>query len=96
MQHTKTLSAVFSFQGFRARSQLQGIFGDPHAQLVVLVRRKKTAMCSGCGTRSRTFYDRARRRVRDTDADGWRLYLAFEQPRIACPCCRGVKMERLD
>ena len=31
MPHTKTLSAVFSFPGFRARSQLQGIFGDPHA-----------------------------------------------------------------
>ena len=32
MPHTKTLSAVFSFPGFRARSQLQGIFGDPHAR----------------------------------------------------------------
>lgn len=53
-------------------------------------------MCSSCGTRSRTFYDRATRRVRDTDAVGWRLYLAFEQRRIACPCCRGVKVERLD
>ena len=40
MQHTKTLSAVFSFPGFRARSRLQGIFGDPHARLVVLVRQK--------------------------------------------------------
>ena len=53
-------------------------------------------MCSGCGTRSRTFYDRTTRRVRDTDAAGWRLYLAFEQRRIACPRCRGVKVERLD
>ena len=41
MQHTTTLSALFSFPGFRARSRLQGIFGDPHARLVVLVRRKK-------------------------------------------------------
>ena len=56
---------------------------------------KKTAVCSGCGTRSRTFYDRATRRVRDTDAAGWRLYLAFEQRRIGCPRCRGVKVERL-
>ena len=64
MKHTQTLSAVFSFPGFRARSRLQGIFGDPHARLVTLVRRKKrrcapavepatepstTARCAGCG-----------------------------------------------
>jgi len=56
---------------------------------------KKTAVCSGCGIRSRTFYDRKTRRVRDTDAAGWRLYLVLEQRRIACPRCRGVKVERL-
>ena len=49
MQHTKTLSAVFSFPGFRARSQLQGIFGDPHARLVVLVRRKKRRCAPAAG-----------------------------------------------
>ncbi len=96
MQRTKTLSALFAFPGFRARSQLQGIFGDPHARLVVLVRRKKRRCAPAAGTRSRTFYDRATRRVRDTDAAGWRLYVAFEQRRIACPRCRGVKVERLD
>ena len=41
MQHTKTLSAFFSFPGFRARSRLQGVFGDPRARLVVVVRQKK-------------------------------------------------------
>ncbi|MBI4003363.1 MAG: ISL3 family transposase [Nitrospira defluvii] len=46
--------------------------------------------------RHRTFYDRQTRRVRDTDAAGWRLYLAFEQRRVACSCCQGVKVERLD
>lgn len=45
MPHTKTLSAVFSFPGFRARSRLQGIVGDPHARLVVLVRQK-TPRCA--------------------------------------------------
>lgn len=35
------LSALFAFPGFRARSRLQGIFGDPHARLVTLVRRNK-------------------------------------------------------
>ena len=57
---------------------------------------KKTAVCSGCGTRHRAFYDRQTRRVRDTDAAGWRIYLAFEQRRVACSRCQGVKVERLD
>jgi len=57
---------------------------------------KKTAVCSGCGTRYRTFYDRRTRRVRDIDAAGWRLYLAYEQRRVACARCQGVKVERLD
>jgi hypothetical protein len=57
---------------------------------------KKTAVCSGCGTRHRTFYDRTTRRVRDTDAAGWRIYLVFEQRRVACSHCQGVKVERLD
>lgn len=29
MKHIPTLSALFSFPGFRARNRLQGIFGDP-------------------------------------------------------------------
>lgn len=49
MPHTKTLSAVFSFPGFRARSQLQGICGDPHARLVVLVRRKEPRCAPAAG-----------------------------------------------
>lgn len=57
---------------------------------------KKTAVCSGCGTRHRTFYDRTTRRVRDTDAAGWRISLAVEQRRVACARCQGVKVERLE
>ena len=41
MKNTQTLSAMFSFPGFLARSRLQGIFGDAHARLVTVVRRKK-------------------------------------------------------
>ena len=36
------------------------------------------------------------RRVRDTDVAGWRLYLALEPRRVACACCQGVRVERLD
>ena len=64
MKRIQTLSALFSFPGFRAHSRLQGLFGDPHARLVTLVRRKKrpcvravapatgpftTARRAGCG-----------------------------------------------
>lgn len=40
MTRIQTLSALFSFPGFRACSRLQGIFGDPHARLITLVRPK--------------------------------------------------------
>ena len=49
MKHPQTLSVLFSFPGFRARSRLQGIFGDPHARLVVLVRRKKQRCAPAVG-----------------------------------------------
>ena len=49
MKRAHTLSALFSFPGFRARSRLQGIFGDPHARLVVLVRRKKRRCAPAAG-----------------------------------------------
>ena len=51
MKHIQTLSALFFFPGFSTRSRLLGIFGDPHAQLVTLVRRKKPrcAPVAGCG-----------------------------------------------
>ena len=55
---------------------------------------KNPAVCSGCGTRHRTVYDRTMRRVRDTDAAGWRIYLAVEQRRVACARCQGVQVER--
>ena len=52
MKHPQTLSALFSFPGFRARSRLQGIFGDPHARLVALVRRKKRPCAPAVGRRT--------------------------------------------
>lgn len=49
MKQTQTLSALFSFPGFRVRSRLRRIFGDPHARLVVLVRRKKLPCAPAVG-----------------------------------------------
>ena len=49
MKRIQTLSTLFSVPGFRARSRLQGIFGDPHARLVVLVRRKRLPCAPAVG-----------------------------------------------
>jgi hypothetical protein len=49
MKRTQTLAALFSFSGFRARSRLQGLFGDPHARLITLVRRKKLPCAPAAG-----------------------------------------------
>ena len=46
--------------------------------------------------RHRTFYDRTTRHVGDTNAAGWRRYLAFEQRRVAGSRCQGVTVERLE
>lgn len=49
MKRIQTLAALFSFSGFRARSRLQGIFGDPHARLITVVRRKKLPCARAVG-----------------------------------------------
>ena len=61
MKQIQTLSALFSVPGFRARSRLHGIFGDPHARQVTLVRRKKPpyARAAGLGTGPSTTTRRA-------------------------------------
>lgn len=41
MKHHKTLQALFSFPGFRAKQTLLGKFGDPKIRIIELVRRKK-------------------------------------------------------
>ena len=82
--------------GFRARNRLQGIFGDSYARLITLVRRKKTAVCSGCRTRYRIFYDRRPRRVWDTDAAGWRIYVRMSTVGWPTHAVEGVTVERLD
>ena len=41
MKETKTLRELFSFPGFYAQRQLQGVFGEPKARRVELKRQKK-------------------------------------------------------
>jgi len=41
MKKNKTLHALFSFPGFKAKQRLQGKFGDPKARIIELKRQKK-------------------------------------------------------
>ena len=41
MKTCKTLSELYSHPGFRARNKLIGIYGDPSARVIKLVRRQK-------------------------------------------------------
>lgn len=41
MKTTKTLKALFSFPGFEAQRNLEGIFGEPQARVIRLKRQKK-------------------------------------------------------
>lgn len=43
-----------------------------------------------------SFYDRKTKRVRDLSCGDKRVYLEFEQRRVDCTVCGGVKTERLD
>lgn len=41
MKEKRTLRELFSFPGFKAKEQLQGVFGDQKARIVELRRQKK-------------------------------------------------------
>ncbi len=41
MKKNKTLQALFSFPGFKAKKGLQGQYGDHKARIIILVRQKK-------------------------------------------------------
>jgi transposase len=53
-------------------------------------------VCSHCGHRCRSRYDKRTQRVRDLAVAGFRIYLEFERWRVRCPECRGVHVEHLD
>lgn len=95
MKTGRRLSPLFSFTGFAARSTLKGVFGAPKARIVTL-RRRKTAVCSNCGHRCRSRYDKRLCRARDLRVAGWTLHVEFERWRVDCPGCGGVHVERLD
>ena len=73
MHNPTSLRALFSLLGFVAASRLVGFFGDRYTRVLVLQRRKKTAICS------RGRYDTRTCRARDLSAGGFRIYIQFER-----------------
>ena len=92
----RRLSDSYRFPGFRPLPTVVGIFGEPRARVVTLVRRSKKTVCGACGQTQSGFYDRRVRRVRDLPSGAFRIYLEFEVRRVACRRCDQVKRERLD
>ena len=74
---------------------MRGIFGDPKARILRLLRRGKKRPVESCGQRQRTFYDRKTRRVRDLSCGDTRVYLEVEIRRVHCRSCGAVKQEKL-
>ena len=85
---------AYRFPGFCPGPTVTGIFGEPHARIITLTRRSKTA-CGTCGRVQRGWYDRRRRRIRDLACGDLRIYLDLEVRRVACPRCGTVKREPL-
>ena len=48
----RRLADTYSFDGFRAQSSVQGIFGDPQARVVSLTRRRKKRSAANAGRRN--------------------------------------------
>jgi len=49
VKKAKTLRELFSFPGFYAQQQLEGIFGDPKARVFELKRQKKESYVQDVG-----------------------------------------------
>ena len=74
----RRLADAYIFPGFRPPQGVKGMFGDPKARLITLVRRGKT-VCGDCRTVHHTGYDRKRRRVRDLSCTAYLLKESFGQ-----------------
>jgi transposase len=94
-KRVRRLWDAYTFPGFRPRSTVRGIFGDPKARIITLVRRSKKA-CGCCGRVHSGWYERRVRRVRDLSCVDTRIYLELEVRRVQCKSCGKVKREQLD
>ena len=58
-------------------------------------KTSKKTECGCCGTKSKTYYDKKRRLVRDLACADVDIYLDIEVRRVNCKKCRKVKQEKL-
>lgn len=89
------LADAYAFPGFRAGVIVHGRFGDPQMRARYPGTARKKTYCGTCGTMHRSFYDRARRQVRDLSSGPFRIHLDLEVRRVQCRQCGAVKRERL-
>ena len=74
---------AYAFPGFRPQPTVRGVFGDPKARVITLVRRSKkrpaaaVVECTWAGTTGA-------RAVRDLSCGDARIYLEFEVRRVQC------------
>lgn len=52
-KHPRRLLDAYRFPGFRPQATVKGVFGDPKARIVTLVRRGKKRRAAAAVTRSR-------------------------------------------
>jgi hypothetical protein len=88
----RRLADAYTFHGFRPLARIVGMFGDPRARVVTLVRRGEKTICGSCGTVHRGWYDRRRRRARDLSCGGHRIHLDLEVRRVDSRRCGGVRL----
>ena len=94
MPKQRRLEDTYRFPDFRPESTVRGLFGDPKARLVRLVRRgkKRLAACvDKCNEPSTT----ARVGGHATSPVATRVYLEYEVRRVRCRSCGAVKREKL-
>jgi transposase len=75
---------------------VRGVFGDPKARIITLVRRTKNGLRVLRGRIHSGWYDRRIRQVRDLPCGDTRIFLEIEVRRVPCRSCGKVKRERLD
>src|SRR5262245_51092038 len=86
---------TYAFGGFRVQPTVRGVFGNPKARLVSLVRRSKKQHAGAAQGVQQGWYDRRTRWVRDLPCGDTRMYLEFEIRRVFCRSCAKVKREQL-
>lgn len=91
----KRLLDAYRFPGFAPRAEVHGIFGDPRARVIPLVRRSKKQSARNAGECIRAWYDRTKRRACDLSSVDTRIYVEFEVRRIRCSCNGKVRREHL-